>query len=301
VPSSTALVQTSAEILKTFDFDDLAVRTVTREGAPWFVAADVCRVLDIANDRDATSRLDDDEKSGVGIADTRSKGGSTQRREMTVINESGLYALILTSRKPSAKRFRKWITAEVIPAIRQTGSYGVSLPAKEKPILVVERPDNRIGQLIDATERLLKLAEGSIASRSKSELAARTDLPPFAAFIRKRRHELDLSVQDFAYRCGMSYPHAHMLESGRSPNPTLKTLQALCAALDCDMNALTGQAPAGASAIDEDPETTVERLADQMADALDKLEGGRWFARVYPRSVQAQPFHLVSVKIYGRK
>lgn len=92
----------------------------------WFVAKDVCDVLGIANSRDAVSRLDDDEK-GVATADTL--GGS---QGLATINESGLYALILTSRKPEAKRFRKWITSDVIPKIRQTGSY--SLPGQAKGI-----------------------------------------------------------------------------------------------------------------------------------------------------------------------
>lgn len=100
-----------------FAFDDALVRALWVEGDPWFVLADVCRVLEIANSRDAASRLDDDEK-GVGNTDTL--GGP---QEMTIISESGLYALVLTSRKPQAKRFRKWITAEVIPSLRKTGRY----------------------------------------------------------------------------------------------------------------------------------------------------------------------------------
>ncbi|MEO5376129.1 MAG: Bro-N domain-containing protein [Alphaproteobacteria bacterium] len=87
---------------------------------PWFVAADVCRVLEIGNSRDAVSRLDDDEKSSfltdVGTADA-------PVRKVSIINESGLYSLIMTSRKPAAKRFRKWVTADVLPSIRRTGRY----------------------------------------------------------------------------------------------------------------------------------------------------------------------------------
>ena len=93
------------------------VRTVTLNGAPWFVAADVCRALDIANSRDAVKRLDDDER---GVVSTDTLGGV---QEMTVVNESGLYSLVLGSRKPEAKQFKRWITHEVIPAIRKTGGY----------------------------------------------------------------------------------------------------------------------------------------------------------------------------------
>lgn len=111
----------SAEILP-FDFEEQAVRVVMRDDDPWFVAADVCRVLEIGNPSDAARRLDEDEK-GVDSIDTL---GGAQRA--TIINESGLYALVLTSRKEQAKRFRKWITAEVLPAIRKHGRYDHQLP-----------------------------------------------------------------------------------------------------------------------------------------------------------------------------
>jgi len=86
-------------------------------GVVWFIALDICRVLDIANSSHALSRLDDDEK-GVVISDTL--GG---QQEFRTINESGLYSLILTSRKPEAKVFKRWVTHDVIPSIRKTGSY----------------------------------------------------------------------------------------------------------------------------------------------------------------------------------
>lgn len=88
-----------------------------KDGKIWFVAADVCKVLDIKNSRDALSGLEGDEK-GVAITDTL--GG---RQQVATINESGLYALIFRSRKDSAKVFRKWITSIVIPSIRKHGGY----------------------------------------------------------------------------------------------------------------------------------------------------------------------------------
>lgn len=90
------------------------------DGQPWFVAADVCAALDIANSRDAVSRLDADEK---GVANTDTPGGL---QRVGVVNESGLYSLILTSRKPQAHAFKRWVTHEVLPAIRQTGGYMVA-------------------------------------------------------------------------------------------------------------------------------------------------------------------------------
>lgn len=89
-------------------------------GEPWFVAADVARVLGYDHTPHATRLLDDDEK-GVHKVDTL---GGTQ--EMTMVNESGLYHLVLMSKKPEAKKFRKWVTEEVMPSIRKTGSYSIS-------------------------------------------------------------------------------------------------------------------------------------------------------------------------------
>ncbi len=104
--------------LTTFKNDTFGeVRTVMRDGEPWFVAADVCRALEIANPRDAMGRLEDDEK-GVALTDT--PGG---KQNLTVVNEPGLYALVLGSRKPEAKAYKRWITHEVVPAIRKHGAY----------------------------------------------------------------------------------------------------------------------------------------------------------------------------------
>ena len=102
--------------LQTFDFKENPVRALEHDGQPWFVAADVCRVLELANARDAISSLHEDEKHGVGITD------AIGRQQITnCINESGLYALIFKSRKPQAQAFRKWVTSEVLPNIRKHG------------------------------------------------------------------------------------------------------------------------------------------------------------------------------------
>lgn len=93
------------------------IRTTTVNGEPWFVAVDVCRALEISQNRNAVARLDDDEK-GVRSMDT--PGGLQQ---VTIINEPGLYTLVLGSRKPEAKAFKRWITHEVLPSIRKTGAY----------------------------------------------------------------------------------------------------------------------------------------------------------------------------------
>jgi anti-repressor protein len=83
-----------------------------RNGEPWFLLADICAELDIANSRDAASRLDDEKH----VVNANALGGV---KRMTVINESGLYSLILTSRKAQARRFKKWVTSEMLPSIRR--------------------------------------------------------------------------------------------------------------------------------------------------------------------------------------
>lgn len=93
------------------------VRALTRDGEPWFVAADVCRALGI--DPTAVRRLDDDEKMTLRLM----QGESNRTSDTNVINEPGLYTLVLGSRKPEAKAFKRWITHEVIPSIRKHGAY----------------------------------------------------------------------------------------------------------------------------------------------------------------------------------
>lgn len=110
----------SAADIIPFDFEEQAVRVMMRDGDPWFVAADVCRVLELGNTAQTLSRLDEDEKDII-TGDTL---GGAQR--ISVISESGLYALIFTSRKEQAKRFRKWVTSEVLPSIRRTGHFDMT-------------------------------------------------------------------------------------------------------------------------------------------------------------------------------
>ena len=95
------------------------VRVLERDGQPWWIHADICAVLKIGNPSDAAGRLDEDEK-GIATADT--PGGP---QEFTIINESGLWSLVLTSRKPEARTFKKWLTSVVIPALRKNGGYVV--------------------------------------------------------------------------------------------------------------------------------------------------------------------------------
>lgn len=103
--------------LQAFSYEGNEVRTIQRNGEPWWVLKDVCDVLELSNSRMVADRLDEDEKD-VSIVDTL--GG---KQELTVISESGLYNVILLSRKPEAKKFKRWVTHEVLPQIRKHGAY----------------------------------------------------------------------------------------------------------------------------------------------------------------------------------
>ena len=112
-----------------------------QDGEPWFVAKDVYEILGRSNSREAISVLDDDEKNTVRISD----GNQNQRGNpnMTIISESGLYTLIMRSNKPEAKAFRKWVTGEVLPAIRKHGLYATPKAADQ----ILEEPQTKLKHL----------------------------------------------------------------------------------------------------------------------------------------------------------
>ena len=130
------------------------VRTITRDGNPWFVLADVCKVLEIANPSNVSHRLDDDEKATLHNAEGRAGHGP---QSYAIISESGLYSLIMVSRKPDAKRFRKWVTSEVIPAIRRDGGYMVA-KAEETPEQLALRAMKVLQTTIDRQKAQLEVA-----------------------------------------------------------------------------------------------------------------------------------------------
>ena len=109
------MANTTGTTALSFSFSNQALSVLMIDGEPWFVASDVTDALTLSTE--ATRRLDDDEK---GLRTVQTPGG---QQEVIIINESGLYSLILTSRKPEAKKFKKWVTNEVLPSIRKTGGY----------------------------------------------------------------------------------------------------------------------------------------------------------------------------------
>ena len=152
--------------IQVFDFEDNAVRVIEKDGEPWFVAADVARVLDFRDAYNATRVLDDDEK---GTHNVSTPFGD---QEMNVINESGLYHLVLVSRKPEAKKFRKWVTAEVLPSIRRTGAY-VAPAARDDDCASGALEDGTLTQWVGIV-REARLLFGKAAARA---VWAQTPLP----------------------------------------------------------------------------------------------------------------------------
>lgn len=118
------MTQTKMKALtNVFDYQTSRVRVTMRDGDPWFVARDVCTILGITNASQAVEKLDEDEK---GVCSTYTPGGT---QALLCINEPGLYRLIFQSRKAEAKAFTRWVTHEVLPAIRKTGTYTTELAA----------------------------------------------------------------------------------------------------------------------------------------------------------------------------
>ena len=146
------------------NFDGHNVRLAGTPENPLFVAADVCELLGIKNSRDAVASLDSDEIASVGITDT----SASSRNTITVqaVTESGLYHLIFKSRKESAKRFRRWVTEEVLPSIRKDGSYLVTVSSIAT---LTERADIVSAKVLYLIDQLIRRG---VPAQSASGLAS---------------------------------------------------------------------------------------------------------------------------------
>ena len=167
--------------LELFTYTDQPVRVVLIDGEPWFVLADLCRVLEIANHGNVAARLADDQK-GVHLADT--PGG---RQQVTIVSEPGMYEVVIRSDKPEALAFRRWITGDVLPAIRKTGTY-TTAPALEGPELFAKAlvwanqelaaKDERIAELEPKAQVATKLldADGDLSVRDAAQSLTRAGI-----------------------------------------------------------------------------------------------------------------------------
>lgn len=164
IPAATANTALSQDV-RIFENPEFGrVRATIRDGEPWFVLKDVCQVLGISKYRDVANRLESDEREPIRV-DTL--GGA---QEMTCINESGLYSVILRSDKPNAKPFRKWVTSEVLPSIRKTGGYSLSSAKSTMPAIPPDYP-SALRALADTHETCLALEAKMQADSPKVEFA----------------------------------------------------------------------------------------------------------------------------------
>lgn len=147
--------------LQVFHYQDNQVRTIDRDGQPWFVLKDVCEVLGLGSPHKVAERLDEDERNQIPVIDSIGR-----KQEMSVISESGLYNVILRSDKPEAKPFRRWVTGEVIPSIRKHGVYATAETAEK----LINDPDFLIQTftaLKEEREKRQALEEQAEADRPK--------------------------------------------------------------------------------------------------------------------------------------
>ena len=148
--------------IQKFDFKGAPLRTLTDEaGEPWFVAKDVCAILEISNPSDALKRLDDDERSRFNLG---------RQGETNIVNEAGLYVLVLGSRKPEAHEFQRWVTHEVLPSIRKHGGYmaGQERMTPEQMALASMR---WLQSKVDEQAKQLKAQEGKVLFANAVETA----------------------------------------------------------------------------------------------------------------------------------
>lgn len=188
------------------------VRFVPIEGEPWWVALDVAAVLELGNVHSSLALLDDDEK---GFHSVETPGGPQQ---LAVVNEPGLYSLILRSRKPQAKAFKRWITHEVLPSIRKTGSYSVAVPqtlpealrAFAAEVEARESAEARVAALTPAAGawETLATAEGDYSVREAAQLLAR-------AGISTGQNRLFASLRDLGWIDASGQPYQAQVDTGR--------------------------------------------------------------------------------------
>jgi prophage antirepressor-like protein len=145
------------------NFRNAPIRVQMVQGEPWFVAKDVCDLLGLKKGRNSVALLRDSEK-GAHTMGVRSENGVIQDREMTIVNESGLYSLIFQSRKPAAQDFRYWVTSEVLPAIRKYGRYEVP-GSKERLRLEANYEKKERRHWLDALSSKLTFADYSIIAK----------------------------------------------------------------------------------------------------------------------------------------
>ena len=157
--------------LQVFSYNSSEVRTVMRDGEPWFVLKDVCRVLEISDHKVVIRRLDKDEVCQIPLTDSMGR-----KQKTWLINESGLYSVILRSDKPEAKKFTRWVTHEVLPTIRRTGGYGSQAAGLTKLAEQMAQTATAIVQVASAMTTVVDKLTGLVDKMSSRPVALEAEL-----------------------------------------------------------------------------------------------------------------------------
>lgn len=221
------------------------IRTVMQNDEPWFVAADVCRALELGNVSMAIERLDEDERTLISIE------GASNGLPVNAVNEPGLYTLILGSRKPEAKAFKRWITHEVLPAIRKTGIYAApgamtsALAEMHSAMGMMQRMLCEMKWLAPkgySLDRVLAAkADGTLDAhhlRGHGNIARRLlDREKIGRKITVYLIEEDLTMEEFSAQVGVDKRSVFRWRSGENA-PAGERLAKLCEVLGCDVSDL---------------------------------------------------------------
>ena len=195
------------------------IHVVDQNDEPWFIAKDVCDILQLSV-RDSVRYLDDDEKADVSKEHV-SSNGVKQHRNFKIINESGLYSLILKSRKPEAKNFKKWITAEVLPSIRKTGNYSVPQlsPAEimlEQAKLLVEL-EKKTSKALEVSDRALEIS--TEVSQRLNQIETANDHFTVMGYSSLNNLHLPLPKANMYGKKASAFCRANNIEMGLVPDP----------------------------------------------------------------------------------
>lgn len=217
------------------------IRTVEIDGEPWFVGKDVADNLGYQNgSRDINRHVDEDDKQKMMLFD------GNQKKETIIINESGLYALILGSKLPSAKRFKHWVTSEVLPSIRRTGAYiqQETKAPEVSPVVLVKCAeimaglpgDNRqyviniLKNIVPDIDKCVAVVPAEVTKAPRLSQAGYT-VPFNGSKLRDMLHTRNISIAEFANLVGVRSDRIYRYCDGRS-NPGTEVRNRMCAALE---------------------------------------------------------------------
>lgn len=178
--------------LQIFNYRDTPLRTVERDGDLWWVLKDVCGVLGIVKHTSVAARLDDDEKGACLM------GTPSGEQNMIIINEPGLYSVILRSDKPEAKDFKRWVTHEVLPSIRRTGSYAMTAPMSPAQLIAAQAQ-----LLVEMEQKVQAVQDQTLALQAKVDTAIKAFARPAEDHW---RGDMDRAVKELCADIGWSLP-----------------------------------------------------------------------------------------------